>query len=537
MYKLLIVDDEPLVQMGLQSMLPWSEMDISVCGTASNGKQALEMIQSLHPDIVITDIKMPLMNGLELLEACRSLPGNSQEFIILTCYEDFPYVKKALKFQAVDYIIKLGIQPEELRSSIERALKNIRSRQTVKLEQTSHAAMDTQNYKDKFILKLLNNLFESQEQFSLQAKQLGFSFQGEHYVAAVCSIEDTPLAPDSSQYINLYHSTLSMVKNILSKYISFHLVSLDMKHFYLLFELASDSVYLSSDAFLSLLTETFGMIENYFNVSIYCSVGDYKDNVWLVSESYQEARQLLSLCSDGQPVLFFPEQSSQTGSGLNNTFNLTFLKNDIQKAFEEYDIQAFERIIRSITDLFTAKPASYFQAVDVASNILHVCLTMLPDIEPFLEEKFSNSHASYRSLYNQKTTQQIMDWLNLFSGFVVEFYTSQSKNLKNTLINNILQYIDDHIREKLVLNDVAAIFSISPNYLGHLFKKNTSMGFNEYVTQAKISQAKYLMYHTDLKIYEIATELGFDNSFYFSRVFKKIEGCSPRQYQQKQLSP
>ena len=98
-----------------------------------------------------------------------------------------------------------------------------------------------------------------------------------------------------------------------------------------------------------------------------------------------------------------------------------------------------------------------------------------------------------------------------------------------------MRYIDAHIGEKLVLNDVASIFSISPNYLGHLFKKSASLGFNEYVTQAKISRAKYLMFHTDLKVYEIATQLGFENSFYFSRVFKKVEGCSPRQYLQSQF--
>ena len=536
MYKLLIVDDEPLVQMGLQSMLPWAELDITVCGTASNGKQALDFIQSLHPDIVITDIKMPVINGLELLETCRSLSEAAPEFIILTCYEDFPYVKKALKYQAVDYIIKLGIKPEELRSSIERALKNVRAREAKKSAQSGHAALDIQNYKDKFILKLLNNLFESPEQFALQAKHLGFAFHADYYVTAVCTTAHISFSPDSSQYIGLYHNTLSMVKNILSKYIDFHLVSLDMSHFYLLFEMEKDSAYLDSEQFLSLLQEAFQMIQNYFNVSVLCTVGGYKNNVWLVSESYQEARQLQLLCTSKHPILFYPKYSAQSGPDLKNTFNLTFLKEDIQKAFDEYDIQAFQHIIQSIETLFCSKPASYLQAMDVTSNILHVCLTMLPDIEPFLMEKFSQYHDSYRSLYSQKTTSQIMDWLNLFSSFVIEFYHYRSKELKNTLISNILQYIDDHLSEKLVLNDVASFFSISPNYLGHLFKKNTSLGFNEYVTQTKISRAKYLMFHTDLKIYEIAIELGFDNSFYFSRVFKKIEGCSPRQYIQSQFS-
>ncbi len=534
MYKLLIVDDEPLVQIGLQSMLPWAEMDITICATASNGKQALNLIQTLHPDLVITDIKMPLMNGLELLETCHSILETVPEFIILTCYEDFPYIKKALKYQAVDYIIKLGIQPEELRSSVERALKHIKDRHAADPAGGFKPSLDMQNYKEKFILKLLNNLFESPEQFALQSRQLGFSFLADYYVAAACTIDHTPVSPDSDQYISLYHNTLALLHNILSKYLTFHLVSLDMKHFYILFEITADSAFIKPESFLPLLSEAFQMIEHYFEVGVLYAVGSYKKDIRLISESCQEARQILPLCTRKQPALFYPEYASSEKPELKNTFNLSLLKGDIQKAFEEYDMLAFQHITESIEALFRSKPGSYIQAMDVTSSILHICLTMLPDIEPFLAESFSQYRDSYRSLYNQQTTQKVMDWLNLFSGFVIQFYHNQSRKLKNTLISNVIQYIDAHLNEKLVLNDVAATFSISPNYLGHLFKKNTSMGFNEYVIQAKISRAKYLMFHTDLKIYEIAIELGFENSFYFSRVFKKIEGCSPRQYMQEQ---
>jgi two-component system response regulator YesN len=97
-----------------------------------------------------------------------------------------------------------------------------------------------------------------------------------------------------------------------------------------------------------------------------------------------------------------------------------------------------------------------------------------------------------------------------------------------------MYYVDEHLSDKLILNDVASIFSISPNYLGHLVKKHTSLGFNEYVTKAKISKAKYLLFNSDMKLYEISNLLGYENYFYFSRVFKKVEGYSPSQYLNKQ---
>lgn len=537
MYKLLIVDDEPLVSVALESMVPWDRYHIAVCGTAINGRQALEMIRTLHPDVVITDIKMPIMTGLELLETCRSSMEQPPEFIILTCYEDFPFIKTALKYQAVDYIIKLGIQPEELEHSVERALKNIEKRNPKSREQTA-VGTSVQHLRDKFLLKLLNNLFESEEQFHLQAKELGFAFRGAGYASAACVIVSSGVSAIDGQYQTLCHNTLSMLSNLLTKYVPFWIVSLDLQHFHILFELEEQSPYLDLNTFSSLLNEVLEMIENYFNVTIFCGLGDYKSDIHEISDSHQESRQVLSLCTKERPIVCYQDyqpRKQEDAAALRNTFQIAVLKDDIRKAFEEYDMNAFQHIIDSVRTLFEAHPDSYSQAMDVTSSILHLCLTMIPDSEPCLVACFDQYRDSYLSLYRQKNTRQIMEWLEVFSQAVMTFCGGQHKELKNTLISDITQYIETHLNEKLVLNDVASMFSVSPNYLGHLFKKTMSAGFNEYVTQAKISRAKYLMFHTDLKIYEIAEQVGFENSFYFSRVFKKTEGCSPRRYLQEQF--
>ena len=126
MYKLLIVDDEPLVQVGIKSMLNWNELNIEVAGTAVNGQIALKMIEELNPDIVITDIKMPVMGGLELVRACRETYGGERPwFIILTSYEDFHMVKEAITCQVMDYLVKLELTPDSLREAIGRVLKRI----------------------------------------------------------------------------------------------------------------------------------------------------------------------------------------------------------------------------------------------------------------------------------------------------------------------------------------------------------------------------------------------------------------------------
>ena len=126
MYKLLIVDDEPLVQIGLKSMLT-KDMgaEIEVVGTASNGQEAWDIINIIMPDIVIADIRMPVMTGLELLKKSHDKYGNVPAFIMLTAYEEFEMVRQALVGEAVDYLVKIELNPESLRSAISKAIQRV----------------------------------------------------------------------------------------------------------------------------------------------------------------------------------------------------------------------------------------------------------------------------------------------------------------------------------------------------------------------------------------------------------------------------
>ncbi|MBO5486582.1 MAG: response regulator, partial [Eubacterium sp.] len=179
MYQLLIVDDEPLVQAGIRSMLNWSEMNVEICGTAMNGQAALKIIEEKSPDIVITDIKMPVMSGLELAKICRERFGKQHpHFIILTSYEDFHMAKEALTYQVSEYLVKLELTPELLRETVENVIKQIQETESPQRTYPSHV----HPFRDKFFISLLHSLFESEEQFILQSRDLSLDFTYEGYV-------------------------------------------------------------------------------------------------------------------------------------------------------------------------------------------------------------------------------------------------------------------------------------------------------------------------------------------------------------------
>ena len=186
MINLLIADDEPLIQAGIKSMINWEEYNIRLIGTAANGAAAYEMIKEYAPEIVITDIKMPVMSGLELARKCHEEERLLPIFIILTSYEEFQFVKEALTYQVVDYLVKLELTPQVLGGALKRAIGKVSELQAS--TQVSEPAYGNIYFlKEQFFTRLVLNLFESEQQFRLQADNLNINFTFPAFNRNCCS--------------------------------------------------------------------------------------------------------------------------------------------------------------------------------------------------------------------------------------------------------------------------------------------------------------------------------------------------------------
>ena len=532
MIKLLIVDDEPLVQIGIKSMLNWAEYGIEICGTAMNGEAALSMIEEFAPELVITDIKMPIMNGLDLVKICREQYGAIPVFIVLTSYEEFQLVRTALSYQVADYLIKLELDPASLAESVNRALERLKEQQASQAYQNSGGRPLLQGYQDKFFLRLLHNLFDSEEQFQLQVADLKLDFQDACYVAAHCEFHESAQKDmNLSQLVNLYSSSLQMVREILSRYLSCYVVSLDLKYFSIIFHFSTIEE-LDWDFISTALDNARNMIHNYFSVWLSAGLGGPAEQPMQISRSYQEARQAASLADKEHPISFFRDIGEDSDS-FRNYFNMAIFRQAITQAFEEFDTDVLSHTIDELCELFSSHSCRLLQAVDGACNIMYLAISLLPDGEETIAGIFDDIPGGYRSIYQASSTQQVVDWLKVLGGGLCHVLSSKKKTYKEHVITSIQKYIDNHLEDRLLLNEVAGVFGLSPNYLSSLFKKTCNIGFTEYVTQKKISRAKVLLLEEDMKIYEAADRLGFESAFYFSKVFKKVEGISPREFIQQ----
>lgn len=535
MIKLLIADDEPLVQIGLRSMINWASLGIEICAVVSNGEAAWESIRQMEPEIVITDIEMPCMSGLELGRRCTQLAGRLPVFIILTSHEDFQYAREALSFHAVEYLVKLDLTPETLTAAVEKAVEQV----SMLIEKHSDHQDNGQSlllFQQRFYFRLINHMFETPEQLQKQMQEAKINLSADAYIAASLRLTKSDHKnTDSLREIplHIYDQTLRMMQELLAKYIPCRIIPLDAHSIAVIFLLnhAHDTQELRKENMRRALTGTADMLDNYYGVSYFAGIGSPVDRLMNIHISYSDARQLTPLLSSEHPILFFEEHSN--AGALRNVFNMSLFRDDIRRAFQELDETSLCATMDTIISLFTKEQVQLTQALDAAAGILHFAVTLLPDGADVVASIFCENPETYHCLYHLRHVSSVVSYMTTLKKGLCDAFARKKSSHQNALCTLCTQYIREHIHEKILLQDIADTFSVSPNYLSGLFKKHMNIGINEYVTSQKIDESKKLLRETTLKIYEISDLLGFETSFYFSKVFKKMTGCSPKDFRNR----
>jgi two-component system, response regulator YesN len=530
-YKLVIADDEPLVLVGLQSMLDWSLFGVSVAGVARNGEQLMNLIETISPDIVITDIRMPVKSGLDVMRECAERFGRLPLFIILTSHEEYGYVKEAISYQAVNYLVKIELSVETLSAAINRSISMLREiKRFEPVTEDDRSGM--QPFIDRFFVRLLNGLFETRDQYLQQREDLLIDIPSSGYRVGYCEIDGIDSEKmDKEKQLSLYSSTLGMVRETVTQYLLCQIISLDTRHFCVLF-LSSDTT--DAEVILKIregLTHSATLVRNYFALHLQVAVGKKVEDLFDIQESFISARKLFALPGDKDRIVLFDEENRSCASEA--AFDMGSYKDSLSRAFQELDFAALAEVLDRIVSSLSAAQANHALAMDAACRILYMALSLLPDGEEMISGIFESGRDGYRSIYEYKTADECLSWIGRLRNGLVGVLQNRKQDYRLRVVTKVQRYIDDNVGKKLLLSEVASIHGLSQNYLSSLFSKYGGSSFVEYTTKAKITAAKKMMAAGDLKIHEIAERLGFESAFYFSKVFKKVEGVSPREYMQQ----
>ncbi|WP_054942572.1 response regulator [Paenibacillus ihuae] len=516
MYKLFIADDEQLVVETLSAMIDWDASGVQIVGTANNGKQALERILQSDPDIVLTDIRMPGLNGLDLIRALKE-NGRKAECIIVSGYSEFEYAKEAIELEAVDYLIK-PTELEEVAKTVSRAI-----------ERLERKADQTGNRPELRIAKALDSAVFTD--LIVHGKRPTFDqtpFEGYDQFAAILIGSSATLWLERMKNKGVTDALLSFLAN---RGIVVELFYEQQK--VILLCMANLEEYAPLTEILMAAAVTFSNDSSLDDISLSFGIGPVVTNIMHAHISFLAADKACQMgLFFGVPVMnvnSWPEITRVSERVVSEW------SNQIQ-SFIRYEQKEFEEMLECWTEWGTKQliaPVTLKKTGALWANRLHDLIGQDYGIK--IERVIGDRMRLIEEIH------EAPDWASLKKICMdlaqsIQFYLNVTKTtLKEKVVYEIKAYLESHYHENIQLDQLAERFDLNASYVSNLYSKSTGQTILEYVTLLRIVKAKKMLRESSFKISKISSYVGYDNQRYFCQVFKKHVGVSPGQYREEHM--
>ncbi len=526
MYSVFAVDDEPIVLEGIRSKIDWEGSGFTFAGEATDGEIALSMIHEIKPDILITDIKMPFMDGLQLAQAIKQTQPWIK-IIILSGHDEFDYAKKAISIGIEDYLLK-PFTPEELLTSLNKTAVQI-DKERKQLSDISRLREELKSSEALIKKEFLNNLVHGAEEMSTviqKSSELGLNLISRYYKVLISRIESrTNSTQNQQEACSLLNSYSTAINEAVSFFHHSNLLVCIFK--------GSTQEELDDNSFRAAETISHIATKNE-DCTVLTAMGKTVEHLSQLNTSYEDAKKILQASNNNENRIISSDDLAGEEIGNTNADTLLDLKEgdplvDKLKYAAKGDIQG---IIEESMSLIKKNPdqfsvfASYLlvDLIFAVSKLVEKLGGNIKELNPeILQRKFIDDAVSDEARF-KKTLEQVLI-------FALEFRDSKMTGKYADVILKAKRYIEENYADQnTTLTTVAQAVALSPNHFSTIFSQECKTTFIEYLTNVRLENAKRLMRETDMKGYDIAYECGFSDPHYFSYIFKKNTGLSPREY-------
>lgn len=534
-HNILIVDDEQLIRQGLRARIEYLGIDVDEIFEAENGLMALRL-QEEHPiDVVITDIRMPDMDGLELIQEMQK-KNNQIKFVVLSGYAEFSYAETAIRLGVKAYLLK-PVSNDDLKAAFDKAYKEMEQTASVRQEVQMKKRMDREKqvYQQE---KALNALFSSQEAGAVTREQL----------CKLCGYDEKMWAggAESVLYLAILHINKESFEHQRFRPVDHELVRFMIRNIFEEIQAPCEKLLVNS---LSDTRQMYGIfigddkkklrmeVERIYlrmrsvlekKMGIYLTIGVSRCRSQLEGKETSEARQALKQrIIYGKANIYFYEDIRILGEQEFPVSQLHLLEQYI----EHNEIFKVKNLVQEIfsEELVKKYGSAYLQIMWI--RILNLLLhhyerrgRNAAEIEKMLQNYNLLDRIQSLQEIRQKIIEMVMECVSTES---VADANARSK------IQMAIGYIQEHFAENLTVNVLAEHYGMSPNYFSSMFKKEMSRSAVNYITELRINQARELLYHSELSVVDISKKVGYEDSQYFFRVFKKYLGMTPLQYREE----
>jgi len=512
MYKVLIVDDSYADAEGMSSLFPWKDWNCEIIGTASNGLTGYKMAIELKPDIILTDISMPVKDGLEMAKMIR-LELDNVFFIFMSCFPSFDYAQSALKLQAFSYLLK-PIKLEELYDAIIKIDKQIKRAADSELLNKKLLAQFHENSEILLENYLLNTLLGTIPSFS-QANLFNIDKHAK-YSMLIFNIEHTD---ENNPYLMLLH----LKELCKQRFNNIYTINFETNKLVVLMRNFQASL---SNSIIDIQKSFHAEFNN--NVSVYVNedgieftkIPDYfQKSIHLISNNlFEQSNQIIQL-----------NEEALDEYATNTYIDIAMLHKEL------FDLLSKNKNVETFLDkYYTLTPHNSTYLKTISYMILCIINMYLMEQNHSLSTVFNNDENIWDKISSFHTVAGIRQWLfNLISAVLVFLDTAKADDKSIIIVKNIEKYINTHYSSYTALQDSASYQHISLNYANSLFKKHKNKTIFEYLVSCRINHAKEMLHNSNMRISEISAACGYSSNTYFSTAFKQCEGITPMQYREK----
>ena len=541
MLKIFLAEDEVVVRETIKRMIPWEELGFELVGEAADGEMALPLLLRQQPDLLITDIKMPFMDGLTLARlAKKEIPG--LKVVILSGYDDFNYAKQAIGIGVEDYLLK----PITKNALIER-LSEIRSRyehEKTQKEYYEKFQREMQAYEKNssrdFFEALVGGSMDMMEVYK-KAEKLGLDIVAEAYNVLIFTMNcDEDFSGQRDEYSSWEAESLELLENFFAGHSSAMLFRSNIFSYGVLLkgqrETIEENTRACVDEIRKILSRQDGRREWFL------AVGQSVERLSQIQKSYHTASRAFSqrylydeniLYYDEMETMEHPGGQAETEdnaylqkvdvNALNPAILQKFLSNGLQEETENFVKDYFYAIGQEPMESLVFRNyvilnvrfsvISFIKGLGCDTNEMESA-----DTEEVLAESGKNMESAIA--YAKKMISQ-----------AIEIRDQNSGNKNRSILKTAVDFIDSHyMDEEISLNTVANVANVSSNHFSALFSQNMGQTFIEYLTTLRMNKAKELLRCTGMRSSEIAGEIGYKDAHYFSYLFKKTQGMTPSDY-------
>lgn len=520
MYKLIIVDDEYTIRRGLQQYIPWYALGFEVSGVFEDGFSAMNYLSNHSVDVVLTDINMPVMNGIKLIQLIRE-KDYPMRCVVISGYNDFNYAKQLIPYQLTDYLLK-PINNDEI-STLFTSIKRSLDAESIALRDMENERKQVAAMKHTLKQQLFSDIFLNQVPLAstydyLERYGLDNDILDNYILYTKLHIDNTEaLLQDSWHYgiDALYDSIVNYLKNLTTDFSltdfpsgqdDIHVIGLSSKN---------NTLEDCMTSYKEMLHSAILWIESISNIKISITTLHSYDSIEKIEPTYNHITATIE--AKPQTKFTHTETTMESSSGTDLTYfysaiNSAFLERNLEQVYERLDT-LYEMIKQYLSD----------DARKIYQSILDILFRQFDDIETisiyYSEKLISCNNIHDMTIYTKQCIEQLAKQLS-----------EDSDNQLERLMKQALIYIEEHYQQDISRNDVADYVFLSSSYFSRCFKRVVGVKFIDHLTKLRIQKACELLMDCNNKISDVCENVGYNSPSYFTRVFKCTMGITPNEY-------